>query len=74
MRTLLLVAAMFLSFASIAQKVEPAKPAAQKDEPSKEDLAKMKPEMTEFWDPEVTVVTPGQLPSDAPSDAIVLFD
>ena len=23
------------------------------------DLAKMKPEMTEFWDPEVKVVTPG---------------
>ena len=35
---------------------------------------KMKPEMTEFWDPEVTVVTPGAQPSDAPSDATVLFD
>ena len=35
---------------------------------------KMKPEMTEFWDPEVTVVTPGELPQNAPSDAIVLFD
>jgi hypothetical protein len=34
----------------------------------------MKPEMTEIWDPEVTVVTPGAIPSDAPSDAIVLFD
>ncbi len=35
---------------------------------------KMKPEMTEIWDPEISVVTPGQTPIDAPSDAIVLFD
>ncbi len=34
----------------------------------------MKPEMTEIWDPEVTVVTPGETPQDAPSDAIVLFN
>ena len=35
---------------------------------------KMKPEMTEFWDPEVAVVTPGDQSQDAPSDAIILFD
>jgi hypothetical protein len=35
---------------------------------------KMRPEMTEIWDPEISVVTPGQTPVDAPSDAIVLFD
>jgi hypothetical protein len=34
----------------------------------------MKPEMTEIWEPEVKVVTPGQNNSAAPSDAIVLFD
>jgi len=34
----------------------------------------MKPEMTEIWDPEIAVVTPGATPMDAPSDAIVLFD
>jgi hypothetical protein len=34
----------------------------------------MKPEMTEIWDPEITVATPGETPQDAPSDAIVLFD
>lgn len=34
----------------------------------------MKPEMTEIWEPEVPVVTPGNLPWDAPSDAIILFD
>ncbi len=34
----------------------------------------MKPEMTEIWDPEIGVVTPGATPMDAPSDAIILFD
>ena len=38
------------------------------------DGAPMKPEMTEFWNPEVTVVTPGVEPAHAPSDAVVLFD
>ena len=36
--------------------------------------AKMKPEMTEFWDPEVKVVTPSENNTNAPSDAVVLFD
>ncbi|WP_347158398.1 3-keto-disaccharide hydrolase [Pontibacter chitinilyticus] len=34
---------------------------------------KMEPEMTEFWEPEVRVVTPG-VGTAAPADAIVLFD
>ena len=38
----------------------------------------MKPEMTEFWQPEVRVIKPGMATSNAamtpPSDAIVLFD
>lgn len=34
----------------------------------------MKPEMTEIWDPEVRVVTPGETVADAPADAIVLFN
>jgi hypothetical protein len=34
----------------------------------------MKPEMTEIWNPEVKVVTPGKKLGDAPSDAIILFD
>lgn len=41
---------------------------------AQEEPMKMKPEMTEIWDPEVPVVTPGETPRDAPSDAIVLFD
>jgi len=34
----------------------------------------MKPEMTEIWEPEVALVTPGKVLGDAPSDAIILFD
>ncbi len=64
MKKLLFIPAMVFAFTAVAQKAE--KP--------KEDPAKMKPEMTEFWDPEVAVVIPGQQPSDAPSDAVVLFD
>ncbi|MFT3824567.1 MAG: DUF1080 domain-containing protein [Chitinophagaceae bacterium] len=32
------------------------------------------PKLTEVWQPEVPVVTPGKTAADAPSDAIVLFD
>ena len=41
---------------------------------AQEEPMKMKPEMTEIWDPEVPIITPGATPLDAPSDAIVLFD
>ncbi|HTH29964.1 MAG TPA: DUF1080 domain-containing protein [Lacibacter sp.] len=34
----------------------------------------MKPEMTEIWNPEVKTVTPGKKDSEAPSDAIILFN
>ena len=33
----------------------------------------MQHEMTEIWEPEVPVITPGESPGDAPSDAIILF-
>ena len=35
---------------------------------------RMSPEMTEFWEPEVKVITPGNGTTTAPSDAIILFD
>ena len=35
---------------------------------------KMKPEMTEIWEPEIPAISPGATPADAPSDAIILFD
>jgi len=41
---------------------------------AQEESVEMKPEMTEIWDPEVSIITPGETPADAPSDAIVLFD
>jgi hypothetical protein len=61
MKKLLLIVPLFCFYMAEAQNQNP------------ED-AKMKPEMTEFWDPEVPVVTPGERPQDAPSDAIILFD
>lgn len=36
--------------------------------------AEMRHEMTEFWEPEVKTITPGESSLNAPSDAIVLFD
>lgn len=39
-----------------------------------ESPMKMKPEMTEIWEPEVPVVTPGKNAGDPPSDAIILFN
>ncbi len=45
---------------------------AQKEYPEPE---KMRPGMSEFWLPQPTVVTPGNIQTNsAPSDAIVLFD
>jgi hypothetical protein len=38
------------------------------------DPNKMTPGMTEIWDPEVKIIQPGVKDSDAPSDAIVLFN
>lgn len=32
------------------------------------------PKLSEYWEPQVKVVTPGKTAADAPSDAIVLFD
>lgn len=56
----LLVIPAFIAVQSFAQdkKVDPAKEAAK----------------TEIWSPVPEIVTPGDLPSDAPSDAITLFN
>lgn len=48
--------------------------AQYKSTPPAESPMKMKPEMTEIWEPEVKTVVPGKNVWDAPSDAIVLFD
>lgn len=57
MRKLTVILCVFVSMGVFAQEERPA----------------MVPEMTEIWDPEVPVVTPGETPVDAPSDAIVLL-
>ena len=57
MRKLVFVLFVFASVSVFAQEERPA----------------MVPEMTEIWDPEIGVVTPGETPMDAPSDAIVLL-
>jgi len=44
------------------------------DTPPEVSPMPMKPEMTEIWEPEVKVITPGKIPGEAPSDAIILFD
>ena len=49
---------------------QPAKPAPAQQQPANT----MKPEETEQWEPVPKVVTPGKMNSDAPSDAVVLFD
>lgn len=39
-----------------------------------QEVPKMAPEMTEVWEPEVKITTPGKGIFEVPSDAIVLFD
>ena len=61
-KAVLLAIAGFVSLSSYAQKEYP--------EPER-----MRPGMSEFWLPQPTVVTPGDIKTNtAPSDAIVLFD
>ena len=61
---------MFISINSLGQVQQTVKSPV----PKPEDKDKMTPGMTEKWDPEVKIIQPGKTDSDAPSDAIVLFD
>jgi hypothetical protein len=71
MRKLLIISLMVFSYAISSAQTQPAvKPAA----PKPVDPNKMTPGMTEIWDPEVKIIQPGTKDSDAPSDAIVLFN
>jgi len=66
MKKLALTALVLFPFVfSIGQGTQPARPA---------DPNRMTPGMTEKWDPEVTIIQPGVTNSDAPSDALVLFN
>ena len=57
MNKIVIVLFVLLSFSAFAQN----------------EMPEMVPEMTEVWDPEVAVVTPGETPMDAPSDAVILL-
>ncbi len=60
---------VFIFTLSFGQTQQTAKPASKFPE-----LEKMKPGMTEIWEPEVKIIQPAATNSEAPSDAIVLFN
>ena len=71
MKKLLIISLMFFTYAySSGQQQQRTTPTNPK--PVVPD--KMTPGMTEIWDPEVKIITPGVKDSDTPSDAIVLFN
>jgi hypothetical protein len=73
MKKLLIISLMLISYAYVSGQ----QPQQQRTEPEKSRLGstnKMTPIMTEIWDPEVPIITPGAKVSDAPSDAIILFN
>jgi len=71
MKKLLIFSSMLLTCVyGMGQAQQTAKP-AEKKYPERE---KMTPGMTEIWEPEVKIIQPGVTISDAPSDAIVLFN
>jgi Domain of Unknown Function (DUF1080) len=71
MKKLMIISLVLFSFVSGFGQVQPtAKPAATKFP----ELEKMTPGMTEVWEPEIKIIQPGAANSDAPSDAIILFD
>lgn len=57
------------SFVSLFVFVAAATAALAQNQPNKKT-----PESTEVWDPAVRVITPGEKPTDPPSDAVILFD
>jgi Domain of Unknown Function (DUF1080) len=75
---LLIISLMLLIYAfSLAQTPVPTQKSAQTTKPAVAHLGDqntMTPWMTEIWDPEVKIIQPGVKDSDAPSDAIVLFN
>ncbi|MCX6326633.1 MAG: DUF1080 domain-containing protein [Bacteroidia bacterium] len=71
MKKLLIISLMLFAYAyGSIQAQQTTKPPSTKPV----DPNKMTPGMTEIWDPEVKIVQPGAKDSDAPSDAIVLFN
>jgi len=66
-----------LLFYAFSSAQTPTQKSAQTTKPAVAHLGDqntMTPWMTEIWDPEVKIIQPGVKDSDAPSDAIVLFN
>src|SRR5450759_2137539 len=71
MKKLLIISLMLFTYAySSGQAQQTTKPAT----PRPVDPNRMTPGMTEIMDPEVKIIQPGTKDSDAPSDAIILFN
>jgi len=71
MKKLFIISLMFFVYAfSYGQEQQRTRPTT----PRPVDPNRMVPGMTEKWDPEVPIIQPGATDSDAPSDAIILFD
>jgi len=72
MKRLLIIGFMLFPFLlCVAQEQQRTTPPAQ---PKQEYPAKMTPQMTEFFDPEVKIIQPATVVGMPPSDAIILFD
>lgn len=71
MKRPLIISLLLISCIYISGQVQPGAGTAAGKYP---ELEKMTPGMTELWEPEVKIIQPGETNSDAPSDAIVLFN
>jgi hypothetical protein len=69
MKKLLTVTLLFTAVYAFGQVEQTTPPPKKFPVPEK-----MTPGMTEIWEPEVSIIQPGVTNSDAPSDAIVLFN
>jgi len=74
MKKLLITGLMvFICFSTFGQ-AQPAATPATGTAPKYPELERMRPGMTEIWEPEIKIIQPGVANTDAPSDAIVLFN
>jgi hypothetical protein len=75
MKKLLIISLMLFSYAySSGQVQQMAPPPPPPPAPKYPEPEKMKPGMTEIWEPEIKIIQPGATAAEAPSDAIVLFN
>ncbi|HOK26499.1 MAG TPA: DUF1080 domain-containing protein [Bacteroidales bacterium] len=73
MKKLFTISLMLLAIGVVTAQQQ-TRPAQQGQPGQLPQPARMTPEMTEIWEPEVPIVEPGAQPGMPPSDAIILFD